>query len=177
VLSSKLSLHDVDDVERFAARVLDLQLGKWRAHLRADDRESAHAYLISECWLLSERYDPTRNTSFSKYAHNTLKLRLVDWYRAHYGDSRHGRSGEQPLSLNAPADAEHNDIGDILERFLENLGSAVLRHNPVTDSASARYERPRMKLLAHKDPVGLLQRAPKRPKSLERVPPVLRRDD
>jgi hypothetical protein len=45
-------------------------------------------------------FDPTLNTSFSKYAFNILALRVVDWYRdryhdARYGDARHESSLEQ----------------------------------------------------------------------------------
>ena len=85
MLNGTLSLHDVRDVEAFCAKVVH------RSGLRldTDQQNNLLAYLIGECWLLSERYDPGNGhtTSFAGWAAHDLRRRVIDWARAEYGRS------------------------------------------------------------------------------------------
>lgn len=98
VLGAKLSLHDVDDVEGLAGAVLEERLRLWRVYLKPHLHEEAIAYLVATAWELSEKFDAARSSSFAAYAGASLRLRLVDWFRATFGDSRYGRRPE-PLSI------------------------------------------------------------------------------
>lgn len=76
MLNGKLALHDIADVERFAAAVIrrrNLQL-EWA------DQEDLHAYLIETAWLISRDFRPGGLT-FSTYANKTLTNRIEDWNR------------------------------------------------------------------------------------------------
>lgn len=84
MLNGVMALHDIRDTEKLCRRILDNHLRKTRATLNHHDTEDAVSYLIETAWELSLRYDPNRNTSFSKYAYSVLALRIVDWYRTRY---------------------------------------------------------------------------------------------
>jgi len=88
-LNGTLTLHDIHDVEKFNRRILDTYLRRTRATLNPDDTEDILAYLVATCWELSTRYEPTRSSSFSKYAYNILTLRIVTWYRNRWHDGRY----------------------------------------------------------------------------------------
>jgi hypothetical protein len=75
-----LALHDVADAERFCAFIVTQS----RLELSYHDREDLHAWLLSECWLLSLRFEPG-GISFSTFAGNTLRRRAIDWQRSHFG--------------------------------------------------------------------------------------------
>jgi hypothetical protein len=75
-----LALHDVADAEGFCAFIV----ARSRLELSYHDREDLHAWLVSECWLLSLRFEPG-GISFSTYAGNTLKRRSIDWQRQRFG--------------------------------------------------------------------------------------------
>jgi hypothetical protein len=75
-----LALHDVVDAERFCASVVT----RSGLQLSYHDREDLHAWLVSECWLLSLRFQPG-GISFSTYAGNTLRRRAIDWQRQRFG--------------------------------------------------------------------------------------------
>ena len=88
MLNGVLALHDIKDVEKFTAGILNewlhgpRRLDPWR-------QESLHAYLIAAAYDLAQRYEQRpRRWSFSKYAHTILRRRITDWYREEYGDSR-----------------------------------------------------------------------------------------
>jgi len=80
LLSSTYSLLDIRDVESFTGRIVE----RSGLRLSVEDREELHVYLIEECWLLSTRFQPSRVT-FSTFAANTLRLRVVDWQRQRFG--------------------------------------------------------------------------------------------
>ena len=99
-----LAFWDVHDVEAFARRVLDNRLSAWGAYLEPCDYDDAVAYLIVIAWQLSNRYDPSKGPSFSTYAYRILRLRVTDWYRARFGDSRrqHAPDSWLPGGMRAP---------------------------------------------------------------------------
>jgi hypothetical protein len=75
-----LALHDVDDAERFCASVVT----RSGLQLSYHDHEDPQAWLVSECWLLSLRYEPG-GVSFSTFAGYTLRRRAIDWQRQRFG--------------------------------------------------------------------------------------------
>jgi len=85
LLTQPWALHDIDDVERFCDRLLADYLRRRGAHLREHDREDAVSYLVATCWELSQTYDRSRNTSFSKHAYTILVKRVTDFYRQRFG--------------------------------------------------------------------------------------------
>ena len=85
LLHGRLALHDVYDVEHLCGRVLDDQLRAFGVRLRSHDQEDALAFLVSEAWRLSFRYDPSVGQRFSTYARRQLRLRFVDFLRARLG--------------------------------------------------------------------------------------------
>jgi hypothetical protein len=113
-LAGTLSLGDgpgrIEDVEALVRKVVDDRLRMWGARLNQIDHEDLVSYLIGVCWELSGRYDPAkdRNPNFATYAARILTLRVADWYRQRFGDTRHG---ERPivLSLDAPATLSSGD--------------------------------------------------------------------
>jgi Sigma-70 region 2 len=85
--------------------------------LREHDHEDAVAYLIQTCWQLSQRYDPERGWSFSKWAYNILRLRVVDWYRQRFYDQRFGPADQQ-LSLDAAATDDGHPRGELVAAWI-----------------------------------------------------------
>lgn len=124
LLPTPLSLHDVRDVEGLARGVLSRRLESWGAYLRPAEYEDALSFLVQTCWELSLTYDPSKGLSFSTYATRTLKLRVVDWYRGRFGDSRY--SQQQPtLSLDSLAESMQMPIDDFFEQQ-QDLAEEVL---------------------------------------------------
>jgi hypothetical protein len=81
--------------------------------LREHDHEDAVAYLVQTCWQRSQRYDSERGWSFSKWAYNILRLRVVDWYRQRFHDQRFGPA-DQPLSRDAAATDDGHPLGELV---------------------------------------------------------------
>jgi hypothetical protein len=79
VLNGRLSLHDIRDAEAFCQPIA--QQAQLTSH---HDREELLAYLITELWILSKRYEPGGIT-FSTWAGHTLRQRTYDWQRTRYG--------------------------------------------------------------------------------------------
>lgn len=79
-LNGTLPLHDIRDVEAFCNDIIH------RRHLQLTphQHEDLLAYLIEETWELSTRYQPGGIT-FSTWAGNTLRRRLVDHIRTRDG--------------------------------------------------------------------------------------------
>lgn len=98
----RLALQDVDDAQRFVCAIVT----RSGLSLSWSEREDLEQYLLVEAWRLSLRYQPG-GISFSTFAGNTLKLRIVDWQRDRYGRSRwqfrdgrvHERERPQLVSL------------------------------------------------------------------------------
>jgi hypothetical protein len=65
-------------------------------------------------------YDPDLGLSFSTYSRRVLSLRVADWYRRTFGDSRYG-GRRRELSLNAMATAR----GEPVEEFLDTLSDGA----------------------------------------------------
>jgi hypothetical protein len=83
LLGSRLALHDVEDVERFCAAIVQ----RSRFNLGHYEHEDLTSYLIEECWQLSLRFEPG-GIRFSTYAGNTLGKRCHDWFRTHNGRTK-----------------------------------------------------------------------------------------
>jgi len=77
-----LQLWDIDDAERFVAAIVSRSGFSLSFH----DREDLEQHLLVEAWRLSLVYT-AGGISFSTFAGNTLRHRVVDWERA-----RHGRT-------------------------------------------------------------------------------------
>jgi len=125
-LNGRLALHDVADAEGLCRKVLDEQLRKTHAHLEPLDFEDAVSFLIARAYELSLRYDPSRGLAFSTYCYRILRLRVVDWYRATYGDARFGKqeireSVHRPAYLDAPVDG-HADAASLGETLPAGTG-------------------------------------------------------
>lgn len=117
LLSSPLELHDLRDTEKLCREVL----GRFdRGHgSRLRDDEDAIAWLIAECWSLSERFEPDpTGTAFSTYAFRTLSLRTVDYIRRTEGRTKWQFADrvyerERPVVLSLDACAPGDDDGDV----------------------------------------------------------------
>jgi hypothetical protein len=141
LLSSPVQLHDVKDVEKFASRALDRRLQTMGARLDEHRYEDALTYLIGVAFELSLHYNPELNTSFSKYLHNTLPNRVIDWYRRTFGDTRAPKP-PLPLSYDRAVDEFEDDDGARVD--LARIEAALAR--------SGRY----CPIPGHADGVGLL---------------------
>jgi hypothetical protein len=86
-----LTLGDVADVEAFCNASLQQLLKRWRATLRPDDQEDALAFLVSETWRLSDRYDSARTPSFAAFARPYQSRFLIEFYRHRFVDRRYAR--------------------------------------------------------------------------------------
>jgi hypothetical protein len=87
-LPRRYPLHDVRDVETFARRTLRWWLAKHDAFMQPAEFEDAVGWLIGETWILADRYDAARGLSFERFARPLLRMRVVDWLRSRYYDSR-----------------------------------------------------------------------------------------
>ena len=117
MLTGTLSLHEIDDVEAFTLAIVQ----RSRLELSHHDREDLVAYLLTECWRLSLRFEPG-GISFSTYAGTTLRGRLVDWQRKRFGRTRYvfsDRVLERKLPELVSLDADDSN-GDPLG---DNLGT------------------------------------------------------
>jgi hypothetical protein len=88
VLNGTLALFDAEDVEALCSRALDDSLRSSSSFLRPHEREDALAFLVSEIWRLSLRFEPARGGSFERLAYRTARSRYVDWLRQRYGRTR-----------------------------------------------------------------------------------------
>lgn len=83
MLQGKLELWDIRDVEQFVNTIIQ----RARLDLNHHDREDLAAFLIETTWELSLRYQPGGIT-FSTWAGNTLRLRIVDHTRNREGRTK-----------------------------------------------------------------------------------------
>jgi DNA-directed RNA polymerase specialized sigma24 family protein len=109
LLGRTWALHDLENVENFVVKVLDDTLRARGAYLQRHEYEDAVSFLLGAAWTLSEQWDPGRGVSFSSFAYRTLRLRVVDWYRAEFGRSKwqfangtHVRERPAVLSIDDP---------------------------------------------------------------------------
>lgn len=96
--------HPIRDVEKLVRRIVkDWRNKRPNVKFSFHDEEELKAFLISTAWELEGRYDVTKdkNPNFASYAAHILSLRVADWYRRRFGDTRHGEK-PQVLSLDAP---------------------------------------------------------------------------
>ena len=86
LLSSRLELRDIRDVEQFAGRILD----RSGLEFNWSDREDLLASLIFECWRCAGDYDASR-AAFSTFATYRLRSAVTAWLRS--SNERCGRTG------------------------------------------------------------------------------------
>jgi hypothetical protein len=119
LLGSRFALHDIADVERFTAAIVQ----RSRYTLDVHEREELHVYLIETAWELSRNFRPG-GISFSSYAGGTLRLRCVDWHRSRFGRQRwafRDRVYERPRVELVSLDADDSER-DRLESSLAGSG-------------------------------------------------------
>jgi hypothetical protein len=86
LLNGVLQLHDVQNVENFCRRAIQAEMRRLRMPgLNPTDHDEALAYVIAECWILSERYNPALTPSFSTYAYPKCRLRFINWLHTKLG--------------------------------------------------------------------------------------------
>jgi DNA-directed RNA polymerase specialized sigma24 family protein len=132
MLNGVLTLHDIKDVEAFTAAIL-----------KGRRDEDLHAYLIEETWLLSTRYKPGGNITFSTWARTTLERRLIDYTRKEQGDHRYhsGRNRPELISIDMdtrPHDTQpqthrdpppHRDASDLVRLLRTRSSDEAWNHN------------------------------------------------
>ena len=118
------ALRDVRDVPALAQKVLDSRLTEWGATLSPHDREDALAYLVATAWELERSFNENLGLAYSTYCFRMLKLRLVDWYRATFGDSRYG-NGVQPRATEEELSRIAVEV-ELVQDVLVQLGSVAL---------------------------------------------------
>jgi hypothetical protein len=117
-----------------------IEIGPFTSRDRAEKAAAAYleqqtAPLVAVAYIVRAprgSYDSTFGLAFSTYSRRILSRRVVDWYRATFGDSRYG-SNPKPLSLDQLVDqfeeGAWSDAG--------GAGDSYLDHN----GPGARYDR------------------------------------
>jgi DNA-directed RNA polymerase specialized sigma24 family protein len=139
----RLALHDVDDTAAFVGAIVN----RSQLELSFHDREDLGQFLVIECWLLSEQFEPGRGISFSTYAGTTLRRRVIDWQRAKVGrtvwkfkDRTHTRELPQFVPLDADDGEPFAELGSPQRRG--SLDDAERRLADGLRSLEARARRP-----------------------------------
>jgi hypothetical protein len=118
LLNSRLRLHDIDDTEAFAVRLVR----RYATDLGQDDFEELIVYLVEVAWELSLRYQPGKSANgFSAGAGTILARRIIDWRRSKFGRTRwvfagriHERAQPSIVSLDELDDAGRDRLGSTL---------------------------------------------------------------
>jgi DNA-directed RNA polymerase specialized sigma24 family protein len=139
VLSRRYSLHDVEDVEAFCARVLDERLKRYGGVLRPDMYEDALAYLVVEAWKLSGKWDPAKGIpSFSTFAYRRLRFAVVNWYRITLGDSRFHKGRRAALNATLSLDADAASGTELVELVAGSAGDPADDRSPISLGSSMK---------------------------------------
>lgn len=108
--------------------VSGIVLGHYASEERA--KEAADSYLEGDPGAILElvegsppgAYDAELGLSFSTYSRRILSARVVDWYRATFGDARYG-TRQRELSLDALVEQwERNDGSGADDSYLDRRG-------------------------------------------------------
>jgi len=148
----RLELHDVSDVFAFASAIAErsgLSLG-WH------DREDLVAYLVSEAWILSERYergDERYRSNFSGFATPLLRLRCTDWLRRKSGRTiwrfRNPdgsiRIHERPRAILVSLDVNDSDLDRLDETLTEGNGDCEADWDEAVRGFFANRDRQRIR--------------------------------
>jgi hypothetical protein len=110
------ALHNVNDVERFAAQIVERRRLHW---LQPHERDDLLCWLIECAWELSLRWQPN-GYAFSQWARPTLDRRTTDWLRSTFFDARYVSEPAELVSLD---DSEHDDLGAALSGSSVDDGS------------------------------------------------------
>jgi DNA-directed RNA polymerase specialized sigma24 family protein len=78
----------IQHVEPFVVRVVERTLRSRNIVLSIHRREDLTAYVLSELWVASSKFDAGRYKSFRQFADAVAQRRVVDWIRADRGRSR-----------------------------------------------------------------------------------------
>jgi hypothetical protein len=100
LVSRPMALHNIDDAEAFAAKVIERRQLDW---LLPHEREDLLCYLVECAWELSLRYQP-QGFEFSQWVRPTFERRTIDWLRREFGRQRwqfagHSYERERPSLL------------------------------------------------------------------------------
>lgn len=152
LLNAKWALREIRDVEAFVWAIV----GRSKLQSSRDELQDLAAYLIAECWLLGERYEPG-GIKFSTWATTTLRLRTIDWMRQRRGRTRWAFAGHVHERERAPVDSlddrrerglDEPVTGGMLDRgrdsfaadmrALRDRARAPSGYNPRVDSGTAR---------------------------------------
>lgn len=106
LLGRPWALHNVDDVERFAAQIIERRRLHW---LQPHERDDLLTYLVEAAWELSLRWQPN-GYAFSQWARPTLERRTTDWLRSTFFDARYVSEPPELVSLDVD-DSERDRLG------------------------------------------------------------------
>jgi hypothetical protein len=107
LLGRPWALHNIDDVERFASRIVERRRLHW---LQPHERDDLLTYPVEAAWELSLRWQPN-GYAFSQWARPTLERRTTDWLRSTFFDARYVSEPPELVSLD---DSEHDELGAAL---------------------------------------------------------------
>jgi hypothetical protein len=85
VLNGRLELHGLD-VEPFVERIVDASVRSRNIEIfDAHRREDLLAYVVSELWVASRKFDERRYRSFGQFADAVARRKTIDWLRLDVG--------------------------------------------------------------------------------------------
>ena len=97
MLSGRLTLHDVRDVEALCGRVIS------RSGIELDhhDREELLAFLVEHAWFISRHFVPN-GIRFTTFATTQMQKQIHEWKRRRHGRTR-WKSGDRIYERRIPA--------------------------------------------------------------------------
>ena len=113
---SSSRLHDVENVDAFCSRLVEVAIAKNGGYLRADQREEVHRFLVETTVVLARGFRPGAVT-FERYASYLLLRRVNDWYRREFGDSRSKRRRPVNESLDVLMESEAHVPSAVMPSF------------------------------------------------------------
>lgn len=135
MLSAKLPLHDIQDVEAFVASIVERR----NFDLSWHDQEDLLAFLVETCWELSRQRPAPWRDSFSGWVYPYLRQRTVDWQRQRNGRTKwqfKDKTYERDIPVfvpldDRPDDAEYVEPVDV-GAYSDSVARRVLRERDST---------------------------------------------